>query len=180
MRERARAFISQCYRELDREWIIESRIADIDREISMTGTYTHTTEELTYGARMAWRNSNRCIGRLFWRSLEVFDERECDTPAEIHEACCRHIEYARNDGDIRPTITVFKPETPRTPRVRIWNYQLVRYAGYETDDGICSDPMERDLTAYCESRGWEGPGTAFDVLPHVIQVGDGDPELFEV
>lgn len=180
LRERARSFIRQCYSELDRDWVIDARIADIDREISQTGTYTHTNEELTYGARVAWRNSNRCIGRLFWQSLEVIDERDLDTPNAIHEACCRHIERARNGGDVRPTITVFRPDTPETERIRIWNYQLLRYAGYETDAGIVGDPAECEFTRYCQSRGWDGDGGSFDPLPHVIQVGDAEPELFDV
>lgn len=180
LRERARRFVTQCYEELEREWVIESRLAEIDREIAATGTYTHTTEELTHGARMAWRNSNRCIGRLFWQSLEVIDERELDTPAAIHRACCRHIEHARDDGDIRPTITIFQPDTPGAGRIRIWNYQLLGYAGYESDGGVVGDPASRELTRYCQSRGWEGAGGAFDPLPHVIQVGDTEPELFDV
>ena len=184
VRKRARSFITRCYTELGRERALESRIAEVDREISTTGTYTHTTDELTHGARMAWRNSNRCIGRLFWQSLEVIDRRELDTPAAIHEACCRHIDYARHDGDVRPTITIFQPDTPRTERVRIWNYQLLRYAGYETDAGIVGDPAECEFTRYCQSRGWEGSGGdgggSFDPLPHVIQVGDTAPELFDV
>ncbi len=45
--------------------IINKRLHDIELEIKETGTYTHTEEELIYGAKMAWRNSNRCIGRLF-------------------------------------------------------------------------------------------------------------------
>lgn len=180
LRERAREFVSQCYDELDRKWAIESRLADIDREISETGTYTHTREELTHGARMAWRNSNRCIGRLFWQTLEVFDRRELETPKEIHEACCHHIEYARNNGEIRPTITIFQPDTPQTEQIRIWNHQLLRYAGYRTEEGHIGDPAECKFTRYCQSRGWESGGEAFDPLPHVIQVGDSDPKLFEV
>lgn len=180
MRKKARSFIRRCYTELDREWAIESRLADIDREIALTGQYTHTFEELEHGARMAWRNSNRCVGRLFWQSLDVFDERELTTAEDIHKACCRHIEYARNGGDIRPTITIFKPRQQGESQVRFWNYQLLRYAGYDTPDGIVGDPSEVELTEYCQSRGWEGEGTAFDVLPHIIQIRDNEPELFEV
>ncbi len=180
LRERASAFIRQCYDELDKREAVDDRLAAIEREISETGTYTQTTEELTHGARMAWRNSNRCIGRLFWQSLDVLDERDCETPQAVHEACCRHIEYARNDGDIRPMITIFQPDTPTTDRVRIWNDQLLRYAGYDTDDGIVGDPGQREFTAYCQSMGWEGDGGRFDPLPHVIQVGDSEPELFEL
>lgn len=41
------------------------RLDEIAKEIDRTGTYTLTTDELTEGAKLAWRNSNRCIGRLF-------------------------------------------------------------------------------------------------------------------
>src|ERR1700722_12498721 len=39
------------------------------------GTYRHTAAELTFAAQVAWRNSARCIGRLYWRSLRVRDRR---------------------------------------------------------------------------------------------------------
>ena len=50
------------------------------------GHYDHTFEELEHGARMAWRNSNKCIGRLFWQSLNVFDKREAITVEEVRDA----------------------------------------------------------------------------------------------
>lgn len=39
------------------------RIFEVATEISATGTYTHSTEEIEWGARLAWRNSAKCIGR---------------------------------------------------------------------------------------------------------------------
>ena len=178
--ERAEAFVRQCYRELDREWVIENRLAEISHEIEHRGTYTHTAEELEHGARMAWRNSNRCVGRLFWNSLEVRDCRDLTTAEGIHKACCEHLRLARNGGDIKPLITVFAPADGTTEKVRIWNYQLLGYAGYETPDGIVGDPAELSFTNYCQLRGWEGEGTDFDLLPHVIQCGKNPPELFDV
>ena len=53
-----------------------SRLRQVRREIEATGTYRHTPAELEFGARVAWRNSSRCIGRLYWRSLRVRDRRE--------------------------------------------------------------------------------------------------------
>ena len=144
-------------------------------EIKKTGEFIPTTEELTFGAKAAWRNSNRCIGRLFWNSLQVFDERQLNTEEEIYKALLRHIEYATNDGKIRPTITVFKPNS-----VRIWNYQLIRYAGYETEQGIIGDPDSIKLTKICEQLGWKGERTPFDVLPLVIQIGERQPVFFEI
>ncbi|MEZ4951785.1 MAG: nitric oxide synthase oxygenase [Saprospiraceae bacterium] len=50
----------------------ESRMDAVRTEIAISGTYRHTLEELTFGTRVAWRNNNECIGRLFWNTLEVF------------------------------------------------------------------------------------------------------------
>ena len=85
------------------------------------------------------------------------------------------LQFATNGGKIRSTITVFKQET-----VRIWNYQLIRYAGYETENGIVGDPDSIRFTKVCEEFGWRGEGTPFDVLPLVIQVGDREPKVFEI
>ena len=46
---------------------IKRRLPEISAEIRKTGTYTHTADELQFGERLAWRNSNRCIGRHLWR-----------------------------------------------------------------------------------------------------------------
>ena len=78
------------------------RLQHIENEIAAEGTYTHTNEELVYGAKLAWRNSNRCIGRLFWNSLNVFDEREAASEEEVFQALERHLDYASNGGRIRP------------------------------------------------------------------------------
>ena len=178
--ERAASFVRQCYDELDRLEEVDARLEEIAAEIEATGHYTHTTDELEYGTRVAWRNSPRCIGRLFWRSLEVRDRRDVTDAAGVHEELCRHLETGRNGGDLKPVITIFPPAVDGEDQVRLWNYQLIRYAGYETDDGVLGDPAERALTDYCQSRGWEGDGTRFDVLPHVIQIQDREPELFDV
>ncbi|PAV46605.1 hypothetical protein CK486_17760, partial [Pseudomonas sp. HAR-UPW-AIA-41] len=62
----AQAFIKQCYQELNKsEMERTKRLQEIKEQIEATGSYSHTYEELVHGARMAWRNSNRCIGRLF-------------------------------------------------------------------------------------------------------------------
>ena len=145
------------------------------KEIEGTGEYTPTTEELTFGARVAWRNSNKCIGRLFWQSLHVVDARELLDEQDIFEALLAHIRFATNDGKIRPTITVFEPG-----RVRIWNHQLIRYAGYETAEGIVGDLHSVSFTKVCESLGWQGEGTAFDVLPLVVQVDERQPQVFAI
>ncbi|MGN7478828.1 nitric oxide synthase oxygenase [Solibacillus silvestris] len=138
-------------------------------------SFSLTTEELTYGARVAWRNSNKCIGRLFWNSLTVFDQRHLLNEHEIFEALVKHIDYATNNGKIRPAITLFDPG-----RVRIWNHQLIRYAGYETAKGIVGDSDSVGFTKVCETLGWQGAHTNYDVLPLVIQVDDREPLYFDL
>lgn len=62
----AKAFITQFYKEqCFSEQLMKARIKEVEREIEETGTYTHTFEELEYGARVAWRNSNR----LYWQTI---------------------------------------------------------------------------------------------------------------
>ncbi|MCX5337468.1 nitric oxide synthase oxygenase [Streptomyces sp. NBC_00140] len=151
------------------------RIAAVHTEIAGTGTYRHTTEELVFGARVAWRNANRCIGRLYWRSLRVRDLREIRDAHDVAEASADHLREANRDGRIRALISVFAPDGPRRPGPRIWNEQLVRYAGYtRPDGGVTGDPRNAGLTGLALRLGWPGgPGTPFDVLPLVVQ-GGGD------
>ncbi len=145
------------------------------KEIHEEGKLELTYDELTFGARVAWRNSNRCIGRLFWKSLHVFDERHLETEEEIYQALLHHIKFATNNGKIKPTITVFKPGL-----VRIWNEQILRYAGYETENGIIGDPNSISFTKVCQALGWKGEHTHFDVLPIVIQINNQSPAVFEI
>lgn len=145
------------------------------QQIKTAGEYIPTTEELIFGARAAWRNSNKCIGRLFWQSLHVVDARDISNEEGIFNALLEHIKYATNGGKIRPTITVFA-----SGRVRVWNHQLIRYAGYETESGIIGDLHSVEFTKLCESLGWQGEGTAFDVLPLVVQMDGREPQLFTI
>ncbi|MCG6793958.1 nitric oxide synthase oxygenase [Geobacillus sp. YHL] len=169
---KAEQFIIASYRELGKsEQEMRRRLNEIRWEMEQTGTYRHTYEELSYGAKMAWRHSNRCIGRLFWQSLHVIDAREAVTEDEVFSYLFHHIEVATNGGKIRPTITIFRPNG----EVRIWNHQLIRYAGYETEEGIIGDSSSLTFTRACEQLGWKGEKTPFDVLPLVIQVGSQKP-----
>lgn len=177
--DEARAFIETCYRELGKsEEEIQHRICEIRRQIARDGTYEHTFEELEHGARMAWRNSNRCIGRLFWQTLHVIDRRHLNGTHAMFEAICEHVDFAQNDGKIRPTITVFAPASPER-EVRIWNHQIIRYAGYETAEGIVGDPASAAFTRVCQQLGWRGAETSWDMLPVVIADG-GEVAWFDL
>jgi nitric-oxide synthase, bacterial len=159
------------------------RIRHVRREIEMTGTYRHTPAELAFGARVAWRNSSRCIGRLYWRSLQVCDQREVTAAPDIAAECVAHLREATNKGRIRPVITVFAPDAPDRPGPRILNSQLVRYAGYETADGaVTGDPANADLTRLARHFGWPGgrPEGRFDILPLLVQEAGAPVTLHEL
>lgn len=181
LRYRAEEFLQEAYAELGRTDALPQRLKEVADEIDRSGTWTPDSEELTHGARMAWRNSNRCIGRIYWKSLKVIDARSADTPEEVFDALDRHIAYAFNGGQIRSVVTVFRSqrEGDEYPP-RIVNHQLLRFAGYGRPDGRClGDPAERHLTEYCRQLGWQGEGTAFDFLPMVLR-WPGYPEQWRM
>lgn len=179
--EEAEAFIRLFHRENPEAGDPIARIAAVRAEIAETGTYRHTPQELVHGARVAWRNSNRCIGRLYWNSLRVRDRRMLTEAEDVAGECFAHLREATNGGRVRPTITVFAPDVPGRPGPLIWNEQLVRYAGYGDHHSITvGDARNAPLTESLLRLGWSGgPGTPFDLLPLVVQGVDDKPRWFE-
>lgn len=178
---KARLFIEKVYQELALPGV-EDRIAEVYEEIRVTGTYVHTSTELEHGARMAWRNSNRCIGRLFWKSLMVQDKRSLSASNEVFEALVDHIQMSTNEGKILPMITIFQPKSLLKPdHIRIWNHQLIGYAGYVAADGrVTGDPKNIALTNACLKYGWKGGDGQNDLLPLLIQAAGKDPVVYEL
>jgi nitric-oxide synthase len=170
---------------LQREKILssaDSRWLQIEAEFAARGTYRQTLEELEHGARVAWRNSTRCVGRKYWPSLTVRDCRHLESPAEMFAALVDHLRLSTNRGTIRPMITIFAPQEPGRPGIRIWNEQLIRYAGYRQPDGsILGDPRQVELTDIVLSLGWNREQrTPFDLLPIVLQTPNGELHLFDL
>ena len=81
---------------------LHGRVMAAKLEIRATGSYTHTSEELAYGAQVAWRNSTKCIGRSAWSTLEVRDRRHVDTPEELFGEICEHLRIATRGDTIQP------------------------------------------------------------------------------
>ncbi|BCU75692.1 nitric oxide synthase oxygenase [Luteolibacter sp. LG18] len=142
-----------------------------------------TQEELTVMAKVAWRNNARCIGRLFWNTLEVLDAREARTADEVFEACVHHLRFSTNGGRIRSAATVFAAAEAGERGIRIWNRQFVRYAGYESGDGsVLGDPEQAAFTRRVIELGWQPPDEPgrFDVLPLVIEMPGQAPKWYEL
>ena len=181
--EEAEAFLDLLSMEPAGPGVTEARRSEVLRDIQRHGFYEHTSEELLWGCRFAWRHSVRCVGRYFWKQLEVRDARHCAAIEDVAAGCIEHVRVATNGGAIRPLVTVFAPEREGFEPWRIWNYELVRYAGYRAEDGeVLGDPAEAEFTQKCISLGWKPPGSrsAFDTLPILIS-GQGSPvRFFEV
>lgn len=136
------------------------------------------TDTLTQAAREAWRHSLRCVGRLHWRALQVQDARAARSVDDVFDALCQHLRTATNGGAIRPMMTVFHgwpgAAAAQEHEVRVWNHQLIRYAGYGQVSGrYLGDPANEALTRLAQQLGWRAPATPgrFDVLPLILQVG---------
>ncbi len=67
-------------------------------------------------------------------------------------------------------------------QIKIWNNLLLRYAGYRQSDGsILGDPANLELTDQALKLGWSKDSKSrFDVLPLIIQMGEKEPQWFEI
>lgn len=113
----------------------DQRVREVLDEIDRTGTYEQTAEEVAFGAKVAWRNSARCIGRLYWRSLLVRDLRHLGSADDIADESFEHLRLATNGGRVRPMISIFAPDRPGRPA-----------AGSSTSNW-CATPATRTRTA---------------------------------
>jgi nitric-oxide synthase len=150
---------------------IDTRMAKVRAEIAATGTYRHTPAELAFGARVALRESGWCPQDVPWRGILVRDLRQVRDSAAVAVHCAKHLVMAAGDGEVRPMVTVFAPDTPWRPGPRIRNDQLVRYAGYRMADGVVGDRRYADFTTGVCRLGWRPPSTRgrFDHLPLVVE-----------
>lgn len=162
----ARLFLEECYAEQPQ--YLAERINALTNP-----DFRWNTTELTYAGKVAWRNSSRCIGRLFWSTLKVRDERHLHTPHEVAHSLFEHLELAYNGGKINSVMTVL----PNW--IRVISPQLMCYAGYETATGILGDGANIVLTREAQRLGWRGKGTSFDVLPLLLET-NGERSFFSL
>lgn len=105
-----------------------------DKHFRKTGIYNLTFSELEFAAKTSWRNSARCIGRINWSNIKLFDGRHLTTTKEMFDLLCQHLRYATNGGNIQSAITVFRQRINGMHDFRIWNSQLINYAGYQLSE----------------------------------------------
>lgn len=170
--EEAVEFVRRFHRESGlHEESSRSRVREVSRLLRRTGHYDHTPEELAFGARIAWRNHARCIGRLLWNSLEVIDCRERVEPDAIASGAMDHLRNATGSGSIRSICTIFAPVIGERIPGYIESRQLVQYAGYADAQPALGDPLNAEATRIAMSLGWKPPleRSRFDVLPLIAR-----------
>lgn len=181
--EQARSMLRDCYQEANALSVFDARWRQVEDEFQRLGTYHQTYEELVFAARVAWRNSVKCIGRLYWQGLAVRDFRHAETEEEMFEAIFSHIETAMNGGNIRPLMTVFPPADKNGHKPRVWNTQIFRYAGYKMPNGsVLGDPANVEFTEAAIGLGWKPPAGRgrFDLLPVILEAGGRPPQWREI
>jgi nitric-oxide synthase len=183
-REEATAFVRMFYRENNlSDAARRTRESEVCRNLRRNGYYEHTPEELAFGARVAWRNHSRCIGRLFWKSLEVIDCRTVTDPDEMAARIADHMTLASGDGRIRSMITIFPAARDHKPQPYIESNQIIQYAGYANGPHeTIGDPLNVESTRIAMSLGWrpqQSPGM-FDILPFIIRQHGGRRLLYEL
>jgi nitric-oxide synthase, bacterial len=178
----AERFIALFCDENPRAGALTDRMRQVCGEVAAHGTYRHTPEELAFAACVAWRNSSRCIGRLYWRSLRVRDRRRVTAADQIAAECTAHLREATNGGRVRPVITVFAPDAPGKPGPRILNSQLVGYAGHQPGNAVIGDRAHLEITRLARALGWRAgdPPDRFDLLPLIIRSPGLPPAWFEL
>lgn len=196
--EEAEDFLKEYYKDsIKEDWEnrYHQRLFEVKEQIKQKGYYFQSKEELEYGVQLAWRNSSRCIMRSQWQNIKVIDARggfaeygKEITAVEIYNQCVEHLKSAVATGKtgnkiIKSQITVFPQLLPGEKIGRkIWNNQLIRFAGYLQKDGsFLGDPANVELTNSCLRLGWNPPTypTPFDVLPLIIQSSDDSEQLIK-
>ncbi|RWS11815.1 nitric oxide synthase: inducible-like protein [Dinothrombium tinctorium] len=169
------------YLKKDNSDELSKRLAEVTKELEQTATYTLTTDELCFGAKTAWRNNARCIGRMHWNQLQIQDARHVRTTEEMFKAICKHIEISTNGGNIQPLITVFPQRVPGREDFRVWNPQLIGFAGYVQENGdVVGDRGRIQFTKVCQKLGWKGSGGPFDLLPIVLSAPGEEAKFYDL
>lgn len=182
-RDEALSFVRRHHREAGlSDDALALRLRAVRRALARHGHYEHTPEELAFGARIAWRHHARCIGRLFWSSLEVVDCRDVSHPDDIAGRLAQHLRDALGDGRVRSIISVFAPIRPGQVPTYVESPQLVQYAGYARDDGsVLGDRQNLEWTRSLMALGWSPrEHTMFDRLPVVVRRAGGARQLYEM
>jgi len=95
----ARVFLQWFQRERRPDLDLEARCAVAQQQLAARDSWQLSHEELGFGAQLAWRQAERCVGRRYWQGLDLRDHRDLRRAADIAEALFDHLRFAYNGGD---------------------------------------------------------------------------------
>lgn len=72
------------------------RLEEVTKEIEATDTYQLRDTELIYGAKHAWRNAARCVGRIQWSKLQV----STSTAGDSWQAACQRRHWSFGEAKL--------------------------------------------------------------------------------
>ena len=174
--KQAEILLRQLYFNQSERDILKGKLKEIE-ELAPNHKYFPSFGEIESASRIAWRNANRCIGRLLWNGLLVRDKRNCFKADDIFNEIQQHLKIATNKGNIRSVITIFPPVS-KDPDLII-SPQLIRYAGFRYNEKIIGDPENLELTNLALENGWTHPKGEFDLLPVIIRTSSGSYNLYK-
>ncbi|MFB8733635.1 nitric oxide synthase oxygenase [Bacillus sp. SL00103] len=116
----------------------QRRLHEIKQEIDSKGTYI--LHKRNWRTERKWHGTNSNDTWSFVLvNLHVHDCRHVKTEEEVKEALFHHIEYATNDGKIKPSITIFPPENDSQKEVIIYNQLSFVMQAMRFESGINGD-----------------------------------------
>lgn len=93
------------------------RLEEVTKEIEATDTYQLRDTELIYGAKHAWRNAARCVGRIQWSKLQVSISTAGGLPGqgctEVLEEQILLFQYPGSPAEVR--LGLFSPHQVPSP-----------------------------------------------------------------
>jgi nitric-oxide synthase len=163
------------------------RTAEALDELDRSGTYRLASTELSHGLRQAWHAAPRrirhgMVAQVEWDDLERSDFSGAKLTTDLVAGVIGYfVRRATNGGRLTPRIVVFPPDGPDGPSLRIWNDQLIGYAGERQSDGqVLGDPTQLTLTAALRRLGWCERIGSQTVLPIAFRIGRSAPELLSL
>lgn len=109
------------------------RLEEVTKEIEATGTYQLKDTELIYGAKHAWRNAARCVGRIQWSKLQVKDPYSLVARCSNYILCIESGLFTNNGKILALTFQVFDARDCTTAH-GMYNY-ICNHIKYATNKG---------------------------------------------
>ena len=117
---------------------MSQRRSEVEISINKFEYFELTLQELKHAVQYAWRNNTKCVGKIWWETLTLRDCRYIQSVEEMFDTICEHLKKSINNGRIKNTISVFPQKKTGQPDLfRIWNRNILMYAGYQDYDNDC-------------------------------------------